>query len=158
MSNQNEMPVENELDIRGLCRTLWQGKAWIIGVAAAFAIVAILVSFLMKQEWSATAITDKPTVNLLGGYYSQQQFLRNLDQRIGGNQTLEPSIADEAYNEFIMQLAAYDTRRDFWLKSKYYQERKEGDVKADAALLDEMVNNIVFIPRDDAKKPMIASN
>ncbi|MEG1654072.1 MAG: ECA polysaccharide chain length modulation protein, partial [Hafnia sp.] len=40
----------------------------------------------------------------------------------------------------------------FWLKSKYYQERKEGDVKADAALLDEMVNNIVFIPRDDAKK------
>ncbi|WP_279156775.1 Wzz/FepE/Etk N-terminal domain-containing protein, partial [Obesumbacterium proteus] len=53
MSNQNEMLVENELDIRGLCRTLWQGKTWIIGMAAAFAIVAILVSFLMKQEWSA---------------------------------------------------------------------------------------------------------
>ncbi|TBL94047.1 ECA polysaccharide chain length modulation protein [Hafnia alvei] len=152
MSNQNEMLVENELDIRGLCRTLWQGKTWIIGMAAAFAIVAILVSFLMKQEWSATAITDRPTVNMLGGYYSQQQFLRNLDQRSGANATQEPTIADEAYNEFIMQLAAYDTRRDFWLQTKYYQERKEGDAKADAALLDELVNNIIFQPRDDAKK------
>ncbi len=34
-----------------------------------------------RQEWSATAITDRPTVNMLGGYYSQQQFLRNTDVR-----------------------------------------------------------------------------
>ena len=31
--------AENELDIRGLFRTLWAGKVWIVGMALAFAIV-----------------------------------------------------------------------------------------------------------------------
>jgi lipopolysaccharide biosynthesis protein WzzE len=153
-SNKNTPPVDNELDIRGLCCTLWRGKPWIIGIAVLFAAVALGVSYLVKQEWSATAITDKPTVNTLGGYYSQQQFLRNLDVRtLAAPTTEQPSIADEAYNEFIMQLAAYDTRRDFWLQSDYYKQRQEGDARADAALLDELVNNIVFTARDDKKVP-----
>ena len=58
--------VENELDIRGLCCTLWRGKRWIIGLALLFALLAWLVSVLMKQAWSTTAITDRPTVNMLG--------------------------------------------------------------------------------------------
>lgn len=149
-SDKHTPAVDNELDIRGLCCTLWRGKPWIIGIAVLFAAVALIVSYLVKQEWSATAITDRPTVNVLGGYYSQQQFLRNLDVRTlpaaaAGDQ---PSIADEAYNEFIMQLAAYDTRRDFWLQSDYYKQRQEGDARADAALLDELINNILFTPRD----------
>lgn len=146
--------VDNELDIRGLCRTLWRGKPWIIGIAVLFAAVALIVSYLVKQEWSATAITDRPTVNALGGYYSQQQFLRNLDVRaMPASATERPGIADEAYHEFIMQLAAYDTRRDFWLQSEYYKLRHEGDARADAALLDEFVNNIQFTARDDKKTP-----
>lgn len=52
-----------------------------------------------------------------------------------------------------MQLAAYDTRRDFWLQSDYYKQRQEGDARADAALLDELINNILFTPRDDKKVP-----
>lgn len=32
-STNNEPSVDNELDIRGLCRTLWRGKVWIIGMA-----------------------------------------------------------------------------------------------------------------------------
>ncbi|RDK85102.1 lipopolysaccharide biosynthesis protein WzzE [Enterobacillus tribolii] len=151
-SNENEQLIDNELDIRGLCRTLWNGKAWIVGIGALFGAAALVASFLMQQEWSSTAITDKPTVNMLGGYYSQQQFLRNLDQRLLSNAAApDLSIADEAYNEFVMQLAAYDTRRDFWLQSKYYQDRKEGDAKADAALLDELIADIQFTPRDMTK-------
>ncbi|MBS0971008.1 ECA polysaccharide chain length modulation protein [Chimaeribacter arupi] len=145
-------PVENELDIRGLCCALWRGKRWIIGLALLFAALALGVSYLMVQKWSTTAITDRPTVNNLGGYYSQQQFLRNLDMRAAvaplGEQ---PSISDEAYNEFIMQLAAYDTRRDFWLQTDYYKQRQENDVKADAALLDRLISTIQFTPRDDKK-------
>ncbi|PLR34286.1 ECA polysaccharide chain length modulation protein [Chimaeribacter californicus] len=145
-------PVENELDIRGLCCALWRGKRWIIGLALLFAVLALGVSYLVEQKWSTTAITDRPTVNNLGGYYSQQQFLRNLDVRAAnapvGDQ---PSISDEAYNEFIMQLAAYDTRRDFWLQTDYYKQRQEGDVNADAALLDKLISTIQFIPRDDKK-------
>ena len=151
-SDKNTPVVDNELDIRGLCCTLWRGKKWIIGFAVLFAAVALIVSYLVKQEWSATAITDKPTVNALGGYYSQQQFLRNLDQRtLPAVASDQPGIADEAYNEFIMQLAAYDTRRDFWLQSDYYKQRQEGDARADAALLDDLINNIQFTPRDDKK-------
>lgn len=152
MSTKNEPAVDNELDIRGLCRTLWRGKLWIAGVACLFAAVALAASYLVKQEWSAMAITDRPSVNALGSYYPQQQFLRNLDARASvAAPADQPSIADDAYNEFIMQLAAYDTRRDFWLQSDYYKQRQEGDARADAALLDELVNAILFIPRDDKK-------
>ena len=73
--------AENELDIRGLFRTLWAGKLWIIGMGLAFALIALAYTFFARQEWSSTAITDRPTVNMLGGYYSQQQFLSNLDVR-----------------------------------------------------------------------------
>ncbi len=152
LSPKNEQTIENELDIRGLCCTLWRGKLWIVGVAVLFAVIALGFSYLVKQEWSSTAITDRPTVNNLGGYYSQAQFLRNLDVR--NNNTVltdQPSISDEAYNEFIMQLAAYDTRRDFWLQTDYYRQRLENDPKADAALLDELVSDIQFISRDDKK-------
>lgn len=96
--------AENELDIRGLFRTLWAGKFWIIGIGLLFALIALAYTFFARQEWSATAITDRPTVNMLGGYYSQQQFLRNLDIKTDPASSDKPSVMDEAYKEFIMQL------------------------------------------------------
>lgn len=154
MSTRNELALDNELDIRGLCTTLWRGKLWIIGLALGFAIAALLISLLMKQEWSTTAVTDKPTVNNLASYFSQEQFLRNLDVKNtftpAGDQA---SISDDAYNEFVMQLASYDTRRDFWLANPYYIQRKTGDSGADAVLLDKLISAIQFTPRDDKKIP-----
>lgn len=153
-TTQGHATIDNELDIRGLCCVLWRGKFWITGIAILFAVVALGVSFLIKQEWSSTAITDRPTVNNLSSYFSQAQFLRNLDMR-NAQAPLDdrPSISEEAYTEFVMQLAAYDTRRDFWLHSPYYQQRKEGDARANAALLDDMVNDIQFTARDALKVP-----
>ncbi len=58
---------------------------------------------------------------------------------------------DEAYKEFIMQLSAWDTRRDFWLQTDYYQQRKAGNSKVDAALLDELIGNIQFTAGDFAR-------
>lgn len=149
-----EASIDNELDIRGLCCTLWRGKFWIIGLGLLFALIALGSSYLMKQEWSSTAITDRPTVNNLASYFSQAQFLRNLDVR---NTSVplgdQPSISEDAYNEFIMQLGAYDTRRDFWLSSPYYQKRKEGDVHNDAVLLDDLINDVQFTARDGLKIP-----
>ena len=60
----------------------------------------------------------------------------------------QPSVMDEAYKEFIMQLSAYDTRRDFWLQTDYYKQRQVGNSKIDAALLDEMIDNIQFTAGD----------
>ncbi|MBA2817590.1 ECA polysaccharide chain length modulation protein [Candidatus Pantoea persica] len=145
--------VENELDIRGLGCALWRGKRWIIGFALLFALVAWLASLLMKQAWSTTAITARPTVNMLGAYYVQEQFLNNLDVR---NNTLNlaapsPTIMDEVYQEFIMQLGAWDTRRDFWQQTDYYKSRRSGNAHNDAALLDDMVASIQFLPADAAR-------
>lgn len=142
-----------QLDIRALFLSLWNGKYWIIGFVLLFAVVALTYSYLVKEEWSATAITDKPTVTALGEYHSQQQFLRSLNSK-GSNTpvaVLPLSIAEEAYKEFTMQLASYDTRRDFWLDSPYYKQRMEGNARADAVLLDEFINNIVFTPLDEKK-------
>lgn len=145
--------LENELDLSGLFWVLWRGKRWIIAMALAFALVALASSYLVKQEWSTSAITDKPTVNMLGSYFSQQQFLRNLDVKNTALPTTDmPSIADDAYAEFLRQLASYDTRREFWQHNAYFTSRSEGDPHADAVLLDEMINNIQFSPRDDVKK------
>ena len=143
--------ADNELDIRGLFRTLWAGKFWIVGMAVLFALVALTYTFFARQEWSAMAITDRPTVNMLGGYYSQQQFLRNLDAKANLTPVDQPSVMDDAYKEFIMQLSAWDTRRDFWLQTDYYKQRQSGNARADAALLDDLINNIQFMPGDPVK-------
>ncbi|MGL4726559.1 MAG: ECA polysaccharide chain length modulation protein [Scandinavium sp.] len=147
----NSVNAENELDIRGLFRTLWAGKRWIVGIAFLFALIVLIYTFFARQEWSATAITDRPTVNMLGGYYSQQQFLRNLDIKANLASTDQPSVMDESYKEFIMQLASWDTRREFWLQTDYYKQRKSGNARADAALLDDQINDIVFTPGDVLK-------
>ncbi|AWK15437.1 ECA polysaccharide chain length modulation protein [Candidatus Fukatsuia symbiotica] len=149
----NGLLVDNELDIHGLCRSLWCGKLWIMGMVILFALIALAVSYLMKPRWIAVAITDKPTVNSLAGYYSQQQLLRNLDMHISGStpSNERPSIPDEAYNEFTTQLAAYDTRRDFWRQSDYYKQRQQDDTQTDARLLDELVNDISVSVRDNKK-------
>lgn len=143
--------AETELDIRGLFCRLWAGKRWIIGTAALFMLITLSYTFFARQEWSATAITDRPTVNMLGGFYSQQQFLRNLDLRASVTPTDLPSVMDEAYKEFIMQLAAWDTRREFWAQTDYYKQRQSGNAHNDAALLDELINDIQFMPADAAR-------
>jgi len=143
--------ADNELDIRGLCCALWRGKLWIIGGALALALLAFLGSLLMTPQWSTTAITDRPTVNLLGGYYSQQQFLNNLNTHASNASVTPPSVMDQAYQEFVRQLSAWDTRRDFWLQTSYYKQRQTGNAHDDATKLDEMINNIQYQPADMAK-------
>jgi len=39
-------------------------------------------------------------------------------------------VMDEAYKEFIMQLASWDTRREFWQQTDYYKQRMVGNSKA----------------------------
>ncbi|WP_047680030.1 MULTISPECIES: ECA polysaccharide chain length modulation protein [Xenorhabdus] len=149
-SNQGQAAIEHELDIRALCYALWRGKIWIIALAIIFAAVALAASYLMQQKWSATAIVDLPTTNNLGSYYSQQQFLRNLDTHINASPEAQlPTIPDGAYKEFMTQVEAYDTRREFWLHSNYYKQRREGNSKADAVLLEELINNIQVTRRNE---------
>ncbi|AUX74193.1 ECA polysaccharide chain length modulation protein [Erwinia pyrifoliae] len=142
---------DNELDIRGLCCALWCGKLWIIAGGVLFALLAWIYSLLVTPQWSTIAIVDRPTVNALSGFYSQQQFLKNLDMPAGNLTVAPPTVNDEAYQEFIMQLFAWDSRHDFWLHSSYYQKRKSGNARQDAALLDKLIADIQLQPADSAK-------
>ncbi|CAO95244.1 ECA polysaccharide chain length modulation protein [Erwinia tasmaniensis] len=143
--------ADNELDIRGLCCALWCGKRWITAGGVLFALLAWIYSLLVTPQWSTTAIVDRPTVNALSGFYSQQQFLNNLDISVGSANAVPTPVIDEVYQEFVMQLFAWDTRRDFWLQSSYYQKRKSGDARQDAAFLDELIADIQLQPADSAK-------
>ena len=42
LAGAKSVGTENELDIRGLFRVLWQGKLWIVGIALGFAVSACL--------------------------------------------------------------------------------------------------------------------
>lgn len=45
-------------------------------------------------------MTDRPGVTLLGGYYPQQQFLRNLDAKAFASLPSEPlSVSAKVYDE-----------------------------------------------------------
>ena len=152
VSEQTHSTVDNELDIRGLFRILWSGKAWIIGTGVLFAALALVYSYVVKEEWSANAMTDRPLTTQRGSYFAQQQFLRGLDVQDTANVTLPP-VQDEAYDELRMQLGSYDTRRDFWLQTDYYRSRTEGNARADGQLLDDLINDITFTAKDDKKTP-----
>lgn len=132
---------ENELDIRKLFRLLWNGKLWIIGVAVVFAAAALAYSYLVKQEWVSVGVITKPSITALGPYYQQQQFLTGIGQN-ADSAGADAAIVNNVYQEFIQQLGAYDTRRDFWLQSDYYLTRKEGDDRVNTALLYEFIDNI----------------
>lgn len=49
-----------------------------------------------------------------------------------------------------MQLASWDTRRDFWQQTDYFKSRKSGNAHNDAALLDDLITNIQYTPADAA--------
>lgn len=149
--DEHQAELDNQLDIRGLFCALWAGKRWVGGVAILFALCALIYSFLVTQEWSATAITDKPAVNTLSRFYSQQRFLQNLDNKAEQSTSNQPLPTDAAYKEFVMQLASWDTRRAFWQQTDYYKQRQTTNSKNNAVLLDELINNIQFTPGDTLK-------
>ncbi len=91
---------------------------------------------------------------MLGGYYSQQQFLRNLDIKANLVPVDQPSAMDRLQR--VHHAAGWDTRRDFWLQTDYYKQRQSGNARADAALLDDLINNIQFMPGDPLKMLMTA--
>lgn len=154
---QSKPVIDNQLDIQCLFRALWRGKGWIIGVMLLSVAMALLYSFLVRPQWNAVAVTDKPTSALLNKYYLQKQVLNNVENEsllrpaAAATTSEAVSLTEASYQEFITQLASYDTRRQFWLQSDYYKQRQEGQARTDAILLDDLIKDIQFIPRDEKK-------
>lgn len=147
MNTSETYLIENTLDIRKLFHLLWNGKLWIIGCAALFAFVAMIYTTLVRQEWASIAIIDTPTVDVLGDYYLQQQWLSSLEltQHQSSDGTPTPAV-DNAYNEFKRQFSSYNNRRDFWLQSDYANKFRDKNGEINPVELDILINSIQFIP------------
>ena len=135
--------VENELNVPLLVSRLWRGKGWIMGLAAAGLLLAFGYAQWATQVWSATAIVDHPSVSQIAPYYSQRQLLATLED------SNEPPpaasvVTDEAYQEFLLQLSSWDSRRDFWLQSQYFHRQLTGHEAQRAVILNKLIGNIRF--------------
>jgi Chain length determinant protein len=49
-------PASKEIDLLQLIDVLWQAKSRIIAIAFAFAVVGLLVSFILPQKWTSQAV------------------------------------------------------------------------------------------------------
>nr|WP_244267412.1 hypothetical protein [Sodalis-like endosymbiont of Proechinophthirus fluctus] len=99
------------------------------------------------------AITDNPTVNVLGSYFSQQQFLHNLDVKIARYRPLTPHrLPMKRIRNFCASSHPTIPAGISGSPAPYYQTRKKGDARVDTVLLNEFINAIQFLPRDDVKK------
>ena len=149
LAGAKSVGTENELDIRGFVSRVMAGAKLDCGdCPGGVRAVSACLHLPLQNKSGAPRRSNRPTVNMLGGYYSQQQFLRNLDIKANLATPDQASVMDESYKEFVMQLASWDTRRDFWSQTDYYKQRMVGNSKADAALLDDLINNIQFMPGD----------
>lgn len=144
--------VSDELDIKKLFMTLWQGKWIIILVTLVFAISVYALSYLMTPVWTATAITIKPGSDEVGNFSMVQQSVNSLDLS-SSEKDVTLSVNDVIYRQFIETISSYDFKRQFWMDSDYYLNQAK-PLKTDhekAVLLEKLILNIQFIAQDDRK-------
>lgn len=142
--------VENELDIALLFRRLWRGKILITGMALAGVLLAAGYAHWARQVWSSTAIVDRPQLSQLAVYYDQRQLLTLLE---GNNSSAlnASAICDEVYQEFLLQLSSWDSRRDFWRRSDYFRDNVKAHPDRQARILNRLISDIRFQPADAAR-------
>lgn len=142
--------VENELDIALLFRRLWRGKILITGMALAGVLLAAGYAHWARQVWSSTAIVDRPQLSQLAVYYDQRQLLTLLE---GDNSSAlnASAVCDEVYQEFLLQLSSWDSRRDFWRRSDYFRDKVKAHPDRQARILDRLISDIRFQPADAAR-------
>lgn len=142
--------VENELDIALLFRRLWRGKILITGMALAGVLLAAGYAHWARQVWSSTAIVDRPQLSQLAVYYDQRKLLTLLE---GDNSSAlnASAVCDEVYQEFLLQLSSWDSRRDFWRRSDYFLDKVKAHPDRQARILDRLISDIRFQPADAAR-------
>ncbi|GAA0513119.1 hypothetical protein GCM10009414_23350 [Tatumella terrea] len=142
--------VENELDIALLFRRLWRGKTLIAGVALAGVLLAAGYAHWARQVWSSTAIVDRPQLSQLAVYYDQRQLLTLLEGDTSSALNAS-AVCDEVYQEFLLQLSSWDSRRDFWRRSDYFRDKVKAHPNRQAMILDRLISDIRFQPADAAR-------
>lgn len=147
----NSSIVENELDTLQLLRRLGRGKAWILSGLVLGGLLAWGYTRAVTPVWTATAVVDRPQVAQFASYYQQQQLLNNTGSNTYDTKIDTSALADNVYQEFKLQVASIDSRRDFWKQTQYFQRLINQRPTEQAKALEKLVTSISFIPGDTAR-------
>ncbi|MBE2899038.1 LPS chain length-determining protein [Pasteurellaceae bacterium 20609_3] len=158
----NAQGVE-QLDLLAFGGILWR-KSWLIAmfVLCASAIAFAVCQFVVKPQWRAEAYIEAPKEQDLGNYYALSQMYDLIASRngqaadpepapVGEQQSAVGGLNGQVFSAFLQNLRAYDVLRAFWENSNYYQQLQTGDSHHDQALLESLIERVVYQPGNPAK-------
>ncbi len=134
--------VENELDIRGLFRALWAGKGWIVGGAVLFAAIVLVYTFFARRverhgdHRSAYCQYVGDTIPNSSSY-----AIWTLKPTSPRSTSLPPWMK-RIKSSSCSWPPGYPAR---FLAANGLQAASSGNARADAAMLDDLINNIQFM-------------
>lgn len=137
-------PKSDEIDLRELMLMLWRDKLLIVLVTGVFAVGGISYALLAPQQWSASAVVEKPKQE------DMMPMLKVSSQATALGLSGFPSATD-LYQEFIMEFNSYDNIRDY-LKSSPLAEvlkKRRLDGKAQVHWLRDWSKFVMAKPVDN---------
>lgn len=114
----------NEIDLLTLLDVLWTAKKQIIAIAAAFALVGLLIAFVLPQKWTSEAIITP----------AEQTQWRSLQQTLMELQVLDvevPVTPVDVFGQFIKDFSSQSLQEEYFRNSPYVKAQYP-DLKADS--------------------------
>ena len=156
-------PANDEIDLLDLISTLWQRKFLIVLIAALGFAGAYGASLLMKEEWRSTAMVVGPRVANTGEILDVN---RTLAQVMSGENLIDPrvtrkfvdievdEILTKIFETFLYTAADSDEKQEYLAKTGLFKRLlSEGDT-SEAALLNDMSQNLTVEIPDEKKKSL----
>ncbi|WP_313572717.1 LPS O-antigen length regulator Wzz(fepE) [Pseudescherichia sp.] len=114
----------HEIDFLTLLDVLWAAKKQIIVIAAAFALLGLLISFVLPQKWTSEAIITP----------AEQTQWRSLQQTLMELQVLDIDVAItpvDVFGQFIKNFSSQSLQEEYFRSSPYVKAHYP-DLNADS--------------------------
>jgi len=121
----------NEIDLLTLLDVLWVAKKQIVAIAALFAVIGLLISFVLPQKWTSEAIITP----------AEQMQWRPLQQLLMELQVLDidvPVTPGDVFGQFIKNFSSQSLQEEYFHSSTYLKSLHP-DMPADAIELQREV-------------------
>ncbi|KJY78470.1 chain-length determining protein [Vibrio coralliilyticus] len=128
----NSFPISDEIDLRELFKTLWEGKLLIIVTTLVFAVGAVVFAISSQEWWSSTAKVARPQAQDMAAYRQQvKQFQPVFDIYQDDGTVLVSEELDDLtdtmvlFNRFVDAFNSSNNKRRFLDSSEEFQQFKE---------------------------------
>lgn len=109
-------PVEphrtQEIDLLTLIDVLWTAKKQIIAIAAVFAVIGLLISFVLPQKWTSEAVITPAEQTQWHALQQVLMELQVLDVEAPVNQV-------DVFNQFIKTFSSQSLQEEYFSNSSY---------------------------------------